>query len=237
MWVMSPHITLRSALFFVIGFLVFAGCASSTRTIRVEVPPRVDLHAYPTVGLVTFNAGGSADAELQRMSTQRFLQEIQTAQPGTRIIELGTETDVLASIHRASWDAQTLHQLKESRGLDVVVLGQFDLQKAKPKVEFSATSIFKAVNVRADVNAALSARLIETATGATMWTDSSRLTTTLASGSVNDHGGGTIHTRDSESVYGNMIDRLVCDITDAFRPHYVTRTVPKDQIQTASAGD
>jgi hypothetical protein len=210
------------------------GC-SSTRTIRVQVPPRVDLHAYPTVGLVTFNSNG--DSDLQRLSTQRFLQEIQAAQPGTRVIELGPEADVLASVHRQAWDEQTLHALKQSRGLDVVVLGQLDVTKATPKVEFSASAIWKAVNVRADVDAAMSARLIETATGATMWTDSSRLTTTLASGSVNDHGGGTIGVRDSEAVYGNMIDRLVCDITDAFRPHYVTRTVPRDQVQTASAGD
>jgi len=232
---MSPLFTRRSLLFFLVGCLVFVG-SSSTRTIRVQVPPRVDLHAYPTVGLVTFATNG-ADDELRRMSTQRFLQEVQTAQPGTRIIELGIEADVLASLHRSSWDPQSLAELKQSRGLDVIVLGHLDITKARPKVEFSATSLWKAVNVRADVNASLSARMLETASGATMWTDSSRLTTTLASGSVNDHGGGTIGVRDSEAVYGNMIDRLVCDITDAFRPHYVTRTVPKDQVQTASAGE
>jgi hypothetical protein len=214
--------------------LTAAGC-SSTRTIRVQVPPRVDLHAYPSVGLVTFNSSGNAD--LQRLSTQRFLQEIQSAQPGTRVIELGAEADLLASIHRNSWDDETLKLLKQSRGLDVIVLGQLDVQRAKPKVEFSASAVWKAVNVRADVNASLSARLVETASGATMWTDSSRLTTTLANANVNDHGGGTIGIRDTQAVYGDMIDHLVCDITDAFRPHYVLRRVPKDQVQTANAGE
>jgi hypothetical protein len=219
----------------IIGCLVTAGC-SSTRTIRVAVPPRVDLHAYPTVGLVAFPSS-NGNSDLEQLSTQRFLHEVQSAQPGTRVVELGREADVLASVHRSSWDAQTLRAVKESRGVDVIVIGRLDVTKAKPKVDFSATSLWKAVDVRADVNASLTARLFETASGATMWTDSSQLTTTMAGAHVNDHGGGSFGTRDAESAYGQMVDRLVCDITDDFRVHYVTRRVPKESVQTASAGD
>jgi hypothetical protein len=230
---MPAHRTLRPLLSLIIGCILAAGC-SSTRCIKVAVPPRVDLRGYPTVGLVTFSS--NENAELERMSTQRFLQEVQAAQPGTRVIELGPEQEVLASLHRQSWDAQTLQALKQARGLDVVVIGQLDVRKTAPKVQFSTSSIFNAVNVRADVNASLSARLLETASAATMWTDSSQLTTTLANVSASNRG-GSIGVRDAEAVYGEMVDRLVCDITDAFRTHYVTRRVPKEQVQTASAGE
>src|SRR5439155_6783881 len=217
--------------------LLIAGC-SSTRTIRVAVQPLVDLPAYPTVGLVTFSSS-NAIADLERLSTQRFLQEIQSAQPGTRVVELGREADVLASVGRSSWDPQTLRAVKQLRGVDVIVLGRLDVTKVKPKVQLSATSIWKALDVRADVNGSLSARLIETNNGATMWTDSSQLTTNLANAHVNDHGGGAIGVRDTDAACAGMVAQLVCDITDAFRVHYVNRTVPKEQPETAtaSAGD
>src|SRR5690349_29299 len=76
----------------VVGVMILVGC-SSTKTVRVAVPPRVDLHAYPMIGLVTFSSNGKGD--LDRASTQRFLAELQAAQPGTRVIELGTEEEVL----------------------------------------------------------------------------------------------------------------------------------------------
>jgi hypothetical protein len=219
------------------GSFLTAGC-SSTRTVRVAVPPRVDLRAYQTVGLVTFSSS-NASADLERLSTQRFIQEIQSAQPGTMIVELGREADVLASVHRSSWDAQTLRLIKDSRGVDVILLGRLDVTKVKPQMQLSAGSIWKALEVRADVNGCLSARLLQTSNGATMWTDSSKLTTNLANANVNNHGGGSFGVRDSDAACAGMVDQLVCDITDAFRVHYVTRSVPKEQLETAtaSAGD
>ena len=221
--------------FFIVVPLLLLGC-SSTQTMRVGVPPRVDLRQYPAVGLVTFSSSG-ADAELERLSTQRFLQAVQEAQPGTHVVELGPETQVLASVHGRSWDAATLRAIKEAHGVDANVLGRLDVQKARPNVEFSSSSIFKALDVRADVKASLTARMVETASAATTWTDSSQLTTNVASANMNNRGRGTFGVRDPQDAYAGMVDHLVCDITDAFRVHYVTRTVPRDQLQTASAGD
>src|SRR4051794_7394861 len=109
--------TKRFVLPLVIGCALLVGCSSNTRTIRVAVPPRVDLQHYPSVGLVTFSSS-NADANLERLSTQRFLQAVQAAQPGTRVVELGREADVLGSVHRSGWDAQALRAVKESRGVD-----------------------------------------------------------------------------------------------------------------------
>jgi hypothetical protein len=227
----------RVPLGLIIGCCVVlsAGCSSSTRTVRVAVPPRVDLHAYPSVGLVTFSTSADTSADLERMATQRFLQEIQAAQPGTRVVELGREADVLASVHRSAWDPQTLRAVKEANGVDAILLGRLDITKAKPRIQLSTSALFKGLDVHADVNATLTARLLETGSAATMWSDSSRLTTNLANASVNNRGGGHIGVRDGESAYPGMIDQLVCDVTDAFRTHYVTRTVPKEQVETATA--
>jgi len=216
----------------VIGLGLFVGC-SSTKTITVAVPPRVDLRPYPVIGLVAFKSNG--DADLQRLATQKFLHAVQSAQPGTRVVELGEESDLLASVDRRSWDAATLRAVKEAHGVDVVVLGQLDVEKARPEVHLS--TVWKSLSAKSDVNVALSARLVETASGATMWTNSAQTKANVANASFNTHGQGHIGARDPETVYGPMIEDLSCQITEDFRTHYVQRRVPKDAPEVASTND
>jgi hypothetical protein len=61
-----------------------------------------------------------------------------------------------------------------------------------------------------------------------MWTDSAKLTTTVAHGDFSKSG-GHIGVQDVEEAYGAMIEQMAYDVTDAFREHYVLRRVPKDQ--------
>ena len=109
------------------------------------------------------------------------------------------------------------------------------MDKAKPQVQLS--TVWKTLSARADVNVALSAKLIETVSSATMWTDSAQLTTNVAYASFNRHGDGNFGASDPEASYGQMLDNLSCRITDDFRVHYVTRRVPRDEVQTASGRD
>jgi hypothetical protein len=209
--------------------LMASGCSSGTRTVRVAVPPRVDLRTYPVVGLVNFSA--NERGKLDKMSTQRFLNAVQAAQPGCRVVELGTEREVLASVDGRSWDRDTIRAVKEKHDVDVIILGRLNVEKAKPDVQFS--SFVKRLSVSQDVNAELSARLIETDSGATVWSDSARCTTNLANGSVNSRGGGHFNASDPDEAYGEMIDGLVYQVTDAFRVHYVNREVPRNAVASA----
>jgi hypothetical protein len=212
-----------------VAALVAAGTGcSNTRTVRVAVPPRMELRNYPTVGLVGFSS--NARNGLDRVATERFLRAVQAAQPGTRVVELGSEQQVLASVGAHGWSRETLRAVKEQHGVDAVVIGRLDLQKDKPEVSFS--TMIKRVDVRQDVNAELTARVVETETGATMWTDSARCTTNLANGSFGEHSGG-FSAKDADETYGQMVDGLVYRVTDAFRVHYVTRDVPKEAVATA----
>jgi hypothetical protein len=225
---------MRRMLLAIIAPALLLGC-SSTRSVRVAVPPKVDLRPYPVVGLVVFSSNANHDFE--QLATQKFLQQIQSAQPGTRVVELGNEADVLKSVGHHSWDVATFKAVKEKHGVDVIAMGRVDMTKAKPQAQVSLSNMFKAVNVRQDVTAALTARLIESSSGATMWTESSKQTANVANADFSNHGGG-VGMRDTEATYGAMIENLACQITDDFRTHYVIRQVPKDQaVQTASAGE
>ena len=63
-----------------------------------------------------------------------------------------------------------------------VLIGRLDVQKQRPDVRFSAFANNREVAVKQDVNAELSARLLEVDSGATVWTDGAKCTTTLANG-------------------------------------------------------
>src|SRR4029453_1185682 len=110
--------------------LLFPAC-SSMRTIQVAVPPRVDLAAYPTVGLITFSST-SGDVDLGRRCTERFLAAVQEAQPGTRVVALGTEADGLSEVRRGAVDAETLRAIQSSRGVAAVFTGRLEVSKTKP---------------------------------------------------------------------------------------------------------
>lgn len=226
---------IKAILLGVVALLLAAGCSSNTRCVRVAIPPRVDLAQYPTIGLVTF--ASSAGGELDRLGTERFMQAVQCAQPGTRIVELGSEREVLASVSRSGFDVATIHAIKEKHGVDAIILGRLDMKKSTPNVNISAGSLFGAMNVRQDVDASLTARLMESASGATTWSRSGQATANLTNAGFNTHGQGHVSSRDTQATYGAMIDGLVDQVTADFRGHYVTRRVSKDDPAYANAGE
>jgi hypothetical protein len=220
--------TFRALSSLVMGLLL-VGC-SNTTTVKVPVPPRIDLAAFPTVGLVTFSSNGNSD--LQRFGTQKFLSQVQSAQPGTRVVELGSEAQVLASVNARSFDSATLRAIKQKHGVDAIFMGRIDVDKARPQIGISS-AFTKNVDVRANVDAALSARLVETATGATLWSNSARQSQEVANANFNDRGQGFFGASDPQAAYGNMVDCMSYEITDDFRTHFVLKRVPKDQLATA----
>ena len=147
---------------------------------------------------------------------------------GTRVVELGSERDVLASIGRRSWDREAFRRVGEEHGVEAIVIGRLNVEREKPDVRFSTFDL-KRLSVRQDVNAELTARVVEAPSGATVWTDGAQCTSNLAHASFNDRGEGHFGANDPEEAYGEMIDGLVWNVTDAFRPHYVTRRVPKHE--------
>lgn len=230
---MKPMRLLATVFAAFVFFGTGAGC-SSYDTVRVPVAPRVDLAQYQTIGLVTF-ASDKADNDMRSLCTQQFLEAVQYAQPGTRVLELGEESRVLASVDRKKWDVKTLNAVKKKHGVDAVMIGRFEIEKSKPDVNLS--TMFKTLSVSSNVNGMLSAKLVETETGATMWTNSAQRTAKVAAAQFDDKGRGGFGASDPKAAWGNMIGCLVTEITEDFRTHYVNKRVPKEELQTASAAE
>lgn len=191
---------------------LLAGCAS--KTVLVEVPPQVDMAAYPTTGIVEFVA--NADETIAQRATRRFQESVQHAQPGTRFIELGTREQVLAAVGARELDAQTIKKIGQKFGVAALFLGE--LTYSDPKIEvvgFDPTRLQGAV--KAELKGDLSSRLMETSSGASIWSSSSWAKRQLGSVRVSADVGVSGSVSQS-NPRAEMISDMVYHLTHDFRP-------------------
>ena len=73
--------------------LLGPGCAAK----KVLVPPRLDLHPYRTLAIVTFTVE-NAKGSLHQLATERFAEAVLAAQPGIELLELGAQDTLLRRV-------------------------------------------------------------------------------------------------------------------------------------------
>jgi hypothetical protein len=191
-----------------------AGCGGSS---KILVPARVDLSAYQRVGLVQFSS--NADGDLQALASQQFIQKVQASQPGVPVLELGEEKKVLRAIGRDKMDTDAIQAVGKMYNVDAVVIGNLEVTDVKPKV--NVTQILSSVDLQADVEAALTTRLMEAESGATLWTRSARSKQTVGHAGLDNQGGVHFGAEDPEAAYGTLVDDLVYTVTQDFRPTWM----------------
>lgn len=180
---------------------------------KVVVPPEIDLGEYGNVGLISFSS--NVEGNLGEFITQKFLEEISASQKGARIIELGSIDAVLESVQRDKIDPEAIRQIGQKHDLNAVITGNLDVSDIKPKVSIS--SIISSMSVRAEVEASITAKLLETKQGATVWTSSARDKKTVAH--VSMFSGGAVHfdAKDPEEAYGDLTESLIEEVTRDLR--------------------
>jgi len=100
-------------------------------------------------------------------------------------------------------------------------VGKLTLSDAKPNVRIDSS--LRSGSVASLVNATLEVEMIETATGASIWSASARAQDSL--GQVSLLGGGDVAfgANDSEQVYAGLIDNLVEQATRDFHESWERR--------------
>lgn len=142
------------------------GCSS---TVLVPVPPRVELKSYPTLGLIEF--ASNADAAVNAQATQQFEEQVQAAQPGTRFIELGAREALLAAVGARQLDAEAFRKIGAKYGVDAIFAGS--IVYSDPKTDIKLTDLTRLEGgVQSEIKGEISARLVETKTGASVWSSS-----------------------------------------------------------------
>lgn len=202
-----------AAISLLVGFALLAACS---HTVVVPVPPRVDLRGYSSIGIVEFDS--NSERAISARATRQLQEQIQAAQPGTRFIELGERQALLASLGAKQLDAPTLRRIGQQYGVAAVFLG--DIAYSEPRVDVKISDIARMEGgMRAEVRGDMSARLLETATGASVWSSSSWARRQLGAVSVSEQGvsGGLRNANPREE----MVPTLVYEITHDFRPSSV----------------
>jgi hypothetical protein len=190
------------------------GCSS---TVLVSVPPRMDLKSYGTLGIVEF--GSNSDGVINARATRQFQEQIQAAQSGTRFIELGSREALLAAVGGRQLDADALRKIGEKYGVAAIFLG--DIAYSEPTTDVKLTDLTKFDGgMRTEIRGDISSRLVETKTGASVWSNSAwarRQIGRLRVSAEQGVSGAVSKSNPREEI----VPALVYQLTHDFRPRSV----------------
>lgn len=194
--------------------LLLVALTACSSTVLVDVPARMDLKSYPTLGIIEFTSNSSAQVNLQ--ATRQFQEHVQAAQPGTRFIELGSRDAVLAAVGQRQVDAEAVRRIGEKYGVAAVFVGE--ITYSEPKADLRINDLTKLDGaVRAEIRGDISSRLLETKSGAAVWTSSAWAKRQLGGVAVSADRGVSAAVKSSDAR-SEMVPTLVYHLTRDFRP-------------------
>lgn len=189
--------------------LVLPACGGST---WVQIPPSVDLTRHEILGVIEFES--TSEGELPAYTTRSFIEQMRSDQGMIRIVELGPEPELLASLGLSRLDRDAFRVIAEEHGLTTVVAGRLDISSVRPAVRISPN--LSNISAAADVDATLSVRMIEASSGASIWSRSAEATQRV--GAVSVLGGHfDFDADDPERAYGDLVRALVEATTTDFK--------------------
>lgn len=206
-------------LFFLLLTAALVACGG--KKITVEIPPQIDLTTLGTIGVVAFDV--QSDEQLPGDITLKFIQYLQAAQPGVPILELGNQAKVLREAGFDTLDAGAVKAIGKEYGVDSLLTGTLEVTRSLPDVQFGQdlTSMSAASYMRANLNA----RLRQTRTGATLWSNGAHGKWKLASLNLAAGSPSSIGIGNAEETYKKMLQELAWVGTFDFRKSYETRKI------------
>jgi hypothetical protein len=210
----------RTGLLFVL-LLAVALVACSGKKITVEIPPQIDLRTLGTIGVVAFDV--QSEDQLPGDITLKFIQHLQAAQPGVPILELGNQADVLREVGFVTFDTEAVKAIGKNYGIDSLLTGTLEVTHSLPdlKIGQDLTSMSAASYVRGNLNA----RLLQTRTGATLWSNGAHGKWKLAGLNVASGSLSSVGMNNVEDTYKKMLHELARVGTVDFRKSYETRKI------------
>ncbi len=185
--------------------LFTAGCVSGV--------PVIDLTEYGRVGFIDVNS--SAEGEIAKLASQKLIEKIlEIDRDKITVVELGSEEEILRTLGRERIDPETIQMIGKKYNIGVIVSGRLSISEVRPHIDISL--IRESFGVKADIDASLIVKLLETEGGGTLWSDSVQDTESVAS--VRIGSGGLFHfdAGTPEKAYGNLVRSLVKKISRNF---------------------
>lgn len=194
------------------------GC---TNTVLVPVPPRMELKEYGTLGVAEFSS--NYIPAVNARATREFQARIHSAQPGTRLVELGNREVLLATVGSRQLDPEALKKIGAKYGVDAIFLGEIAYSEPKTNININNMSKLEG-SARTEVRGDISAKLVETRSGAAVWSSSAWATRQVGRVEVSGYQGVSTTMRNSDAR-DDMVPTLVLHLTQDFRPGTVRQKV------------
>jgi hypothetical protein len=195
--------------------VLLVGCAKP-RPPKSLVPPRVDLARFGTLGMIEFT--GPVGDGLGVLASREFLASMQRGQPGTKVVELGNQKRVLATLSRNELDIDAIRAIGEKYGVDALVLGAVQAEKVQPNLSFDSAARF--LTAAAELESGLDARIVDTHSGATLWSAATHARAELGRGDVDGAGISSAGGDPPDRARLQLVRELVDGATDDFWPYW-----------------
>ena len=208
----------RSAGSLLLLLVTLWGC---TNTVLVPVPPRMELKEYGTLGVAEFSS--NYIPAVNARATREFQARIHSAQPGTRLVELGNREVLLATVGSRQLDPEALKKIGAKYGVDAIFLGEIAYSEPKTNININNMSKLEG-SARTEVRGDMSAKLVETRSGAAVWSSSAWATRQVGRVEVSGYQGVSTTMRNSDAR-DDMVPTLVLHLTEDFRPSTVRQKV------------
>jgi hypothetical protein len=192
----------------VLSVLAAVGCSR-----KVLLPPRIDLVPHEAIGIVQFDC--DAEGGLGALVTRAFTESARRDQGLLRMVEIGSRQQALGSVDLETWDAETFKALGAEHEVNTLFTGVLQVSDVRPDVQIGPD--LRSGSVSASVDASLAVQLIETETGASIWSASARVTQPVAQVSVFGDERIVFDAEDPETAYAGLVESLVARVTQDFR--------------------
>src|SRR5258705_396853 len=196
-----------------IGLALIAVIGAACAAKRILQPARMDLHPVGRIGLVLFSVE-NAKGNLNQFATERFAENVLSAQPGVEILELGNMDTLMQRVGERELGPLTAQELGKQRGLSAVFAGH--LKVTNPTASGGLAGLVTP-HLEATIRTDLSVRLLSAQSGGTMWRSSAWATQKV--GGVSIIGGPVnLRARDPKTAYGPMVNTIVNIVTEDMWP-------------------
>lgn len=190
------------------------------KTIKVTVPPRIDLKEYEVIGIINFDCTNKG--KLGALTTERFMEAVREDQGMVRIIKLGSKKEVLKAIGSQKLDAAAFNAIGGKYDVSTVFTGELVISDIRPDVTITSGLDMR---VNADVDATLAVEMFETVTGASIWNRSASATENIAGVSISAGKYFSFDADDPDKAYGKLVNNLVVRTTGDYRVTWTRRRV------------
>ena len=213
--------------YLVLAGTVLALTACAAKMVTVTVPPRMELSTYPSIGVIEFVSpqSGTIGAD----ATRKFIANIHSAQPGVRILELGSQAKILQDVGHAEMDFRAIRAIGQKYGVAAVLTGTVELTEPRPTVNISTNLSSLSAKAKAKVDGRMSAKLWETDSGASSWSNNSWGNWTVGGISLSSNGNVSAGYHYSQEKQEQILMSLVNALNGDFWSTYEKRRVEEGE--------